>query len=165
MNKKFEIGEQVVYPAHGVGKIVNIESQKLGDIELEVYAVFFEAEKMTLKVPVDSAQECGLRKLADRKELTKMYKTLQSQPKQGSRMWSRRAQEYESKIHSGDILAIAEVLCALYKNALSDRSFSERSIYELALHRLAQEVAVLEKISMEDALEKLVCMLRDRFAA
>ena len=162
---KFTIGERVVYPSHGVGEIINIENQKIGDIEVMVYVISFPSDKMILKVPVNRATLSGLRTLVSKSDLSKIYLTLQSKPKSGNRMWSRRAQEYENKINSGDIIAIAEVVRDLYKNVDNDRSYSERTIYESALNRLAGELAVLEDINPTEAIDKLIEVLKEKIAA
>jgi CarD family transcriptional regulator len=163
--QEFQLGEKVVYPSHGVGEITGIDVQSIGGIEIKVYVVSFPQDKMTLKVPVNRASASGLRSLVSKSDLTKIYGTLQGKAKQGNRMWSRRAQEYETKIHSGDIIAVAEVVRDLYKNVDSDRSYSERTIYELALNRLGREVAVLENINPEEAINKLLDVLKEKVAA
>lgn len=161
----FEIGSRVVYPSHGVGEVVDIKQQDIAGHQIEVYVIDFPQDKMTLKVPVKRASASGLRTLANKSDVTKIYSTLQSKPKQGNRMWSRRAQEYENKINSGDIIALTEVVRDLYKNVESDRSYSERTIYELALLRLANELAVLEGTTNETATQKLVDLLKEKLAA
>lgn len=165
MTSEFKVGEVVVYPSHGVGEIINIESQIICGTEIQVYVVSFPQDKMTLKVPVNRAKVCGLRTLASKGDLSNIYSTLQGKPKQGNRMWSRRAQEFEAKINSGNILAVTEVVRDLYKNIDSDRSYSERTIYESALNRLAGEIAVLENINREEAITKLLEVLREKVAA
>jgi CarD family transcriptional regulator len=167
MSKKpeFRIGDRVVYPSHGVGEITEIESQTVADIKLEVYVISFPHDKMTLRVPVSRAAASGLRTLATKNDVTSVYDILNGKPKRGNKMWSRRAQEYEGKINSGEIAAIAEVVRDLYKNVDNDRSYSERTIYESALNRLASEIAVLEKITIIDATEKLVELLKEKLVA
>jgi CarD family transcriptional regulator len=161
----FNVGERVVYPSHGVGEIIGIESQAIGDMVLQVYAISFPQDKMVLRVPVGRAASSGLRALANRSDIDKIYLALASKPKIGNRMWSRRAQEYESKINSGDIVAVSEVVRDLYRNIDSDRSYSERTIYEAAMNRLASELAILENISRDEAISKLVEVLKDKVAA
>ena len=161
----FKIGERVVYPSHGVGEIIEIESQTIADIKLEVYVISFPHDKMTLRVPVSRAATSGLRMLATKGDVNKVYEILNEKPKRGNKMWSRRAQEYETKINSGQIDAIAEVVRDLYKNVDNDRSYSERTIYESALNRLATELAVLENETIAVATEKLVELLREKLAA
>ena len=167
MSKKpeFKVGERVVYPSHGVGEIIEIESQAIGEIKLEVYVISFPHDKMTLRVPVSRATASGLRTLATKSDVNKVYSILNDKPKRGNKMWSRRAQEYETKINSGQIEAIAEVVRDLYKNVDNDCSYSERTIYESALNRLATEIAVLENITIATATEKLVELLREKLAA
>ncbi len=162
---EFNIGEKVVYPSHGVGEIVNIESQSIAGTEIKVYVVSFPIEKMILRVPVSKAVTSGLRTLSNKADHGAIYDTLQSKPKQGNRMWSRRAQEYEAKINSGNIIAVAEVVRDLYKNIDNDRSYSERTLYESALNRLASEIAILENISSEEAINKLVEVLKEKMVA
>ncbi|MES2215178.1 MAG: CarD family transcriptional regulator [Pseudomonadota bacterium] len=165
MTLAFTVGEKVVYPSHGVGEIIDIETQSISGVELRVYAISFPQDKMVLRVPVGRAATSGLRALSNQSDVSKIYEALQSKPKIGNRMWSRRAQEYEGKINSGDIVAVAEVVRDLYKNIDSDRSYSERTIYESAMNRLASELAVLESISRDDAILKLVEILKDKVAA
>ena len=161
----FEVGDRVVYPSHGVGEIIGIDQEMVAGQELRLYVISFPQERMTLKVPVSKAATSGLRCLVNKSVLAKVYETLQSKPKQGNRMWSRRAQEYEGKINSGDVVAVAEVVRDLYKNVDSDRSYSERTIYESALNRLAGELAILEEIDAETAICKLTDLLKQKIAA
>jgi CarD family transcriptional regulator len=162
---EFKVGDKVVYPSHGVGEILAVETQSISGFDLQVYVISFTQDKMTLRVPVTRAAASGLRALMDITDVSKVYSTLKGKPKQGNRMWSRRAQEYETKINSGDLVAVAEVVRDLYKNVDSDRSYSERTIYESALNRLASEIAVLEEINKESAISKLVEFLREKIAA
>ncbi|WP_425362615.1 CarD family transcriptional regulator [Candidatus Tisiphia endosymbiont of Hybos culiciformis] len=164
-SSEFKVGERIVYPSHGVGEIVNVEQQIIAGADIRVYVISFPQDKMILKVPVNRATISGLRKLVSKTDLTIIYSTLQGKAKQGNRMWSRRAQEYESKINSGNIVAVAEVVRDLYKNVDSDRSYSERTIYESALNRLAGELAILENINPDEAINKLIEVLRDKLAA
>ena len=164
--KTFQVNDSVVYPAHGVGKIIAEEKQIIAGTEIAVYVVSFTKEKMVLRVPVKRAAASGLRHLCTGKELQKMYSVLQSRPKASRGMWSRRAQEYETKINSGDIIAAAEVVRDLHKNVNDpDRSYSERVIYEAALNRVAGELAAVEALEFKDAAERLVEFLRERKAA
>lgn len=165
MSSEFKVGERIVYPSHGVGEIVNVEQQLIAGTDIRVYVISFPQDKMILKVPVNRATISGLRKLVSKTDLTIIYSTLQGKAKQGNRMWSRRAQEYESKINSGNIVAVAEVVRDLYKNVDSDRSYSERTIYESALNRLAGELAILENINPDEAINKLIEVLKDKLAA
>ena len=162
---EFCIGEKVVYPSHGVGEIMNIEKQSIGGIEIEVYVISFPQEKMVLRVPLTRASVSGLRSLVDKSHINKIYAALSGKPRVGNRMWSRRAQEYETKINSGDIIAVAEVVRDLYKNVDSDRSYSERTIYESAVNRLAGELAILESIDKECAVTKLIEVLKEKTVA
>ncbi len=164
-SSEFKVGERIVYPSHGVGEIVNVEQQLIAGADIKVYVISFPQDKMILKVPVNRAAISGLRKLVSKTDLAIIYSTLQGKAKQGNRMWSRRAQEYESKINSGNVVAVAEVVRDLYKNVDSDRSYSERTIYESALNRLAGELAILENINSEEAINKLIEVLRDKLAA
>lgn len=162
--EKFTIGEKVVYPSHGVGEIIDIKSQTVLDTTLKVYEISFPQDKMTLRVPVNRAESSGLRALCSKNDIQTVYSILNEKPKRGNKMWSRRAQEYEFKINSGKIEAVAEVVRDLYKNVDSDRSYSERTIYEQALNRLATEIAILEKSSIETTAETLVEMLKEKLA-
>jgi len=162
---EFEVGEKVVYPSHGVGEITAVETQVISGFDLKVYVISFLQDKMTLRVPVGRAATSGLRSIVKSGDVSKIYSALKGKPKQGNRMWSRRAQEYETKINSGDIVAVAEVVRDLYKNVDTDRSYSERTIYESALNRLASEIAILEGISKDEAVNKLIEVLREKLAA
>lgn len=162
---EFKIGDVVIYPSHGMGEIIEIESQTIADTKLEVYVISFPQAKMTLRVPVSRAAISGLRALSGANDITEAYDALSRKPKRGDKMWSRRAQGYETKINSGNIVSIAEVVCDLHKNVDNDRSYSERVIYESALHRLASEIAKIEKISEEAAVEKVVDLLKEKQVA
>jgi CarD family transcriptional regulator len=164
-NLEFKVGERVVYPSHGVGEVVEIEVQMIADTRLTVYVISFPQDKMTLRVPVNRAAAVGLRTLVNKSDVHEVYTILQGKPKRGNKMWSRRAQEYETKINSGEITAIAEVVRDLYKNVDNDRSYSERTIYESALNRLSSEIAILENISEAESSGKLIDLLRDKLAA
>jgi CarD family transcriptional regulator len=164
-NLEFKVGERVVYPSHGVGEVVEIEVQMIADTRLTVYVISFPQDKMTLRVPVNRAVAVGLRTLVNKSDVHEVYTILQGKPKRGNKMWSRRAQEYETKINSGEITAIAEVVRDLYKNVDNDRSYSERTIYESALNRLSSEIAILENISEAESSSKLIDLLRDKLAA
>ena len=154
--QQFGIGDKVVYPSHGVGEIVNVENQTVADQSIRVYVISFVQEKMTLRVPISRAETIGLRSLVTKDSIKNIYKALKESAKQGNKMWSRRAQEYEAKINSGDVIAIAEVVRDLYKNVDSERSYSERTIYESALSRLSKEIAILENTTYIEAKEKLI---------
>ena len=166
MNKKsssafaFNSGEFVVYPAHGVGKIADIAKQKIAGSELELIVVNFDKDKMTLRIPMAKAENIGLRKISGADTMNDALSVLKGKAKVKKIMWSRRAQEYENKINSGNPVAIAEVVRDLYRSEnLAEQSYSERQIYEQALDRLANEVAVCENISSADATKKLLDIL------
>ena len=160
---EFKAGDKVVYPAHGVGQIIGQEVQKIAGMELKVYVVSFLKDKMTLRVPVNRAKESGLRALSTGKLVEKAVSTLKGRARPGRGMWSRRAQEYEAKINSGDMLLIAEVVRDLHKNVDDpDRSYSERIIYESALGRLAGEMAAVESMPLDEATKKLESILKLR---
>ena len=161
---QFSVGHKVVYPSHGVGEIVDIETENVLDMELQVYVISFPQDKMTLRVPVSRAKNSGLRHLSSTSEIKNVYSILNEKPQRGNKMWSRRATEYEEKINSGKVEAVAEVVRDLYKDADSERSYSERAIYESALNRLASEIAVLEKSTTERTAENLVEFLKDKLA-
>lgn len=157
MALKFKEGNKVVYPSHGVGVIEGIEVNTVADMEIKTYAIKFDKEKMVLRIPVLRAQKAGLRALADSKELEKVNKTMMLRPKTSRGMWSRRAKEYETKINSGNIISVAEVVRDLHKNVDDpERSYSERIIYENALERLAREVSAVKKLDLEGAQKYIV---------
>ena len=141
----FRPNEFVVYPAHGVGQIVSIEEQEIAGITLELFVVSFEKDKMTLRVPTHKATEIGMRALSSPDVVGRAMTTLKGKAKVKRAMWSRRAQEYEQKINSGDLIAIAEVVRDLHRNDdQREQSYSERQLYEAALERLTREVAAVE---------------------
>ena len=155
-NDNFSKGDYVVYPAHGVGQVEGIETQNIAGMQIKLYAIHFEKDRMRLKIPVMKADESGLRKLSTAGRLKDAMKTLKGNARVRRTMWSRRAQEYELKINSGDPVAIAEVLRDLKRsNDDTEQSYSERQIYQSALERLAREVAAVNKISETRATEKL----------
>jgi CarD family transcriptional regulator len=159
-NFDFSQGDYVVYPAHGVGQIEGVETHTIAGMEVRLYAINFEKERMRLKIPVMKAEEAGLRKLSTTDRLQDAMKTLKGRSRVRRTMWSRRAQEYETKINSGDPIAIAEVLRDLKRsNDDTEQSYSERQIYQSALERLAREVAAVEKITEIKATEQLEDML------
>ena len=149
-------GDFVVYPTHGVGKVLEIENQEYSGHKLKLFVIEFDRDRMTLRVPTDKTEITGLRKLSSKKTIEKALTTLKGRARVKRTMWSRRAQEYEMKINSGDPMAIAEVVRDLHRNTSQpDQSFSERQIYEAALDRLACEVGAVEKTDPERATEKL----------
>ena len=152
----FRTGESIVYPAHGVGKIVDIEEQEVAGMKLELFVIHFEKDKMTLRVPVAKATSVGMRKLSDESIVAKAFTTVRGRARVKRTMWSRRAQEYEAKINSGDLIAISEVVRDLYRSAAQpEPSYSERQLYEQAIDRMSREVAVVEKITEAEATVKI----------
>ena len=157
----FEEGDHVVYPTHGVGKVERIATEEIAGHKLELIHITFEENRMTLRVPVAKARTAGLRKLATRKMFDEALNVLRGRARIKRTMWSRRAQEYEAKINSGDPLAIAEVVRDLHRNAgQPDQSFSERQIYEAAMDRLAAELGALDRIDKAAAAVKLAEFLK-----
>jgi CarD family transcriptional regulator len=139
---QFRPDDFVVYPAHGVGRILSIEEQEVGGFKLELFVIYFEKDKMTLRVPTNQATKAGLRALASPDVVSHAMRTLKGKAKVKKAMWSRRAQEYEQKINSGDLIAIAEVVRDLHRaDDQREQSYSERQLYEAALERLTREVA------------------------
>ena len=158
---EFAEGDHVVYPTHGVGKVVGIVNEEIAGHRLQLIVVTFDENRMTLRVPVAKARSSGLRKLANRKMIDTALSTLKGRARIKRTMWSRRAQEYEAKINSGDPIAIAEVVRDLHRNAgQPDQSFSERQIYEAALDRLASEIAAIDGTDKVAASEKLAGVLK-----
>ena len=159
--ERFEEGDHVVYPTHGVGKVERIVTEEIAGHKLELIHITFEENRMTLRVPVAKARSAGLRKLATRKLFDDALAVLKGRARIKRTMWSRRAQEYEAKINSGDPLSIAEVVRDLHRNSgQPDQSFSERQNYEAAMDRLAAELAALDKSDKPTALAKLVDFLK-----
>ena len=159
--ENFVEGDHVVYPTHGVGKIERIATEEIAGHKLELIHITFQENRMTLRVPVTKARTAGLRKLATRKMFDEAMVVLRGRPRIKRTMWSRRAQEYEAKINSGDPLSIAEVVRDLHRNSgQADQSFSERQIYEAAMDRLAAELAALERIDKASATAKLIEFLK-----
>ena len=162
---KFEVEQHVVYPAHGVGRITAIETQVVADINLEVYVVAFEQDKLILRVPTAKAQSSGMRQLASAKVVNDALKTLGGRARIKRTMWSRRAQEYEAKINSGDLISIAEVVRDLHRaDDQPDQSYSERQLYESALDRMARELAAVENIDHAEAISRLSTSLAQKAA-
>lgn len=165
-NFDFSQGDYVVYAAHGVGQIEGIEKQTIGGMDVSLYVINFEKDRMRLKVPVMRAQEAGLRRLSSTDRMKDAMTTLQGRARIRRTMWSRRAQEYETKINSGDPVAIAEVLRDLKRsNDDTEQSYSERQIYQSALERLAREVAAVESITEMKATEQLEGILSTKAKA
>ena len=156
----FKIGEWVVYPAHGVGRIIAIEEQEIAQVALELFVITFEKDKMTLRVPTGKSQSVGMRKLADEATAKRAMETLKGRARVKRTMWSRRAQEYEAKINSGDLIAIAEVVRDLYRSeSQPEQSYSERQLYEAALDRMAREIAVVDKLDERGAVQRITEVL------
>ena len=167
MSKKkiseFKIGEIVVYPKHGVGEISKIETMEIASIKTKFYVVKMEQSKLTIRVPLDKQDEVGLRKISSKKIIEEVFSTLKLKPKIRRIMWSRRAQEYETKIFSGDPIKISEVVRDLFrKNSQSEQSYSERQMFQVAIERLAREVAAVEKTDYFQSTEKIEQILNKK---
>jgi len=148
----YKTNEYIVYPAHGVGQIVAIEEQEVAGLKLELFVINFEKDKMTLRVPTAKIDAVGMRKLSEEPVLRKALDTVKGRARVKRTMWSRRAQEYEAKINSGDLVAIAEVVRDLYRSEQQpEQSYSERQLYEAALDRMAREIAAVNRISETEA--------------
>jgi len=155
-NMEFKTDDFVVYPTHGVGKILGTETQEIAGTELDLLVINFEHDRMTLRIPVTKAQNSGLRRLSSRKQMDVALTKLKGRARVRRTMWSRRAQEYEAKINSGDPVSIAEVIRDLRRNSSqADQSYSERQMYQAAMDRLAREFAAIEKIDEETAATRL----------
>lgn len=152
----FKTNEFVVYPAHGVGQILAIEEQEIAGAKLELFVINFTKDKMTLRVPTAKVANVGMRKLSDPALVKRALETLKGRARIKRTMWSRRAQEYEAKINSGDIVAIAEVVRDLYRSeSQPEQSYSERQLYEAALDRLSREIAVVQHITETEAIKEI----------
>lgn len=163
---EFSPNDFVVYPAHGVGKIVSIETQEIAGFELEMFVIAFEKDKMTLRVPTNKVEEVGMRSLAPPEVVADAMKTLKGKAKVKKAMWSRRAQEYEQKINSGDLIAIAEVVRDLHRaDDQREQSYSERQLYEAALERLTREIAAAGNGNETDAGNEITDTLQSRAPA
>ena len=157
----FSVKDFVVYPTHGVGNVVDVVTEEVAGFELKLYVINFAAEKMTLRVPIGKAEESGLRKISTREKMQTAIGTLRGRARSKRTMWSRRAQEYEAKINSGDPIAIAQVVRDLHRPPEQpDQSYSERQMYEAAMNRLSLELALVEKIEPEAATERLETLLQ-----
>jgi CarD family transcriptional regulator len=156
----FKTNEFVVYPAHGVGQILAIEDQEIAGAKLELFVINFMKDKMTLRVPTAKVANVGMRKLSDPALVRKALDTLKGRARIKRTMWSRRAQEYEAKINSGDIVAIAEVVRDLYRSeSQPEQSYSERQLYEAALDRLSREIAVVQHVTETEAVKEIESQL------
>lgn len=157
----FEIGSWVVYPSHGVGKLDDIEKIEIDDESMEFFVISFDKSKLTLKLPVKKAVDSGLRKISTKAVIKEVFASLQQKNKKRRLMWSKRAQEYETKINSGNPVSIAEVIRELYKDGdESLQSFSERQIYQQAMERLAREISLVEDIEESEAVKRLEVVLQ-----
>jgi CarD family transcriptional regulator len=155
-NLEFNAGDYVVYPTHGVGQVTGVEEREIAGQDLQLFIINFEKERMILRVPIDKVEDSGLRKLSSEKTIEMALKTLKGRVRIKRTMWSRRAQEYEAKINSGDPIAIAEVVRDLHRNAdQPEQSYSERQMYQAALERLAREYAACEDLDHDTAVEMM----------
>jgi CarD family transcriptional regulator len=156
----FRTNEFVVYPAHGVGQILAIEEQEIAGARLELFVISFMKDKMTLRVPTAKVANVGMRKLSEPALVKKALETLRGRARIKRTMWSRRAQEYEAKINSGDIVAIAEVVRDLYRSETQpEQSYSERQLYEAALDRLSREIVVVQHVTETEAIKEIEAQL------
>lgn len=157
----FTVGDYVVYPKHGLGRIMELQKSEIAGASLELYVLRFDKERMTLRVPTNKAETVGMRKLSSQKTLDDAMVTLKGKPRVKRTMWSRRAQEYEAKINSGDLVSIAEVVRDLHRaEDQPEQSYSERQIYEAAIGRLARELAAMENIDEPAAQAKIEQVLK-----
>ena len=162
-NSNFDIGEIVVYPKHGVGEIVKVETMEISSIKTKFYIVKMEQGKLTIRVPLDKQKEVGLRKICSKKTINQVFEILKLKPKIRRIMWSRRAQEYETKIFSGDPIKISEVVRDLFrKSSQAEQSYSERQMFQIAIERLARELAAVEKTDYFQSTEKIESLLRNK---
>ena len=156
----FKTNEFIVYPAHGVGQIMSIEEQEIAGAKLELFVINFIKDKMTLRVPTAKIVTVGMRKLAEPPLVKRALETLKGRARIKRTMWSRRAQEYEAKINSGDIVAIAEVVRDLFRSDTQpEQSYSERQLYEAALDRLSREISAVQKITETEAVKEIEAAL------
>ena len=150
----FKTNEYIVYPTHGVGQIIGIEEQEIAGFKLELFVISFIKDKMILRVPVTKIANVGMRKLSEPDVVAKAMETLKGRARVKRTMWSRRAQEYEAKINSGDLVAVAEVVRDLYRSDTQpEQSYSERQLYEAALDRMARELAAVERVTDNEAVK------------
>lgn len=156
VKKDFTTGDFVVYPSHGVGQVSAVEKQVVAGYELEVFVITFNCDRMTLRLPVAKAKASGLRSLVTKSEMTEVLQVLKKKGRISRTMWSRRAQEYETKINSGNPESLAEVVRDLYRRkGQPEQSYSERQLYQLAMKRLAREIAAVEAIDELNAVSKV----------
>ena len=162
---EFKTNDHVVYPTHGVGRIMKIEEQEVAGTRLELFVITFDKDKMTLRVPTLKAKAVGMRKLSSVDIVNNALNTLKGRARIKRTMWSRRAQEYEAKINSGDLVSIAEVVRDLHRaSGQPEQSYSERQLYEAALARMAREVAAVEKTDEPSAVKRVEGMLLKKAA-
>ena len=156
----FAKGDYVIYPTHGVGKVTGIEKREVAGFKLQLFVILFSSEKMTLRVPVEKASTSGLRKISSKDKMQSVMATLKGRARSKRTMWSRRAQEYDAKINSGDPVAVAEVVRDLYRaTGQPEQSYSERQMYEAAFERLITEFALVENLDVDTATEKIESVL------
>lgn len=162
----FKVNDKIVYPAHGVGKIIKLEKQQVAGYPIELFVIDFDQEKMKLRVPTGKAKAAGMRPLSDDKTIKNAIETLKGRARIKRTMWSRRAQEYDAKINSGDIKLVAEVVRDLYRGEdQPEQSYSERQLFEAALDRMAREVAAVRKADLGKAIEEIEGVLKKKTAA
>ncbi len=150
----FKTGEYIVYPAHGVGQILSIEEQEVAGMTLELFVISFEQDKLTLRVPVAKIKSVGMRKLAEEDMVQKALDTVTGRARVKRTMWSRRAQEYEAKINSGDLIAISEVVRDLYRSDdQPEQSYSERQLFEQAMDRMSREIGAVNRLTLTEAVQ------------
>ncbi len=164
--QNFKVNDKIVYPAHGVGKITSLEKQQVAGIPIELFVIAFDQEKMKLRVPTGKAKAAGMRPLSDDKTVKDAITTLKGRARIKRTMWSRRAQEYDAKINSGDMKLVAEVVRDLYRgDDQPEQSYSERQLFEAALDRMAREVAAVRNVDLGNAIEELESVLKKKTAA
>jgi len=150
----FKTGEYIVYPAHGVGLITSIEEQEVAGLSLELFVISFEQDKLTLRVPTAKIKSVGMRKLAEEDMVTKALQTVTGRARVKRTMWSRRAQEYEAKINSGDLIAISEVVRDLFRaDDQPEQSYSERQLFEQAMDRMSREISAVNRVTITEAVQ------------
>ena len=150
----FKTGEYIVYPAHGVGMITSIDEQEVAGLKLELFVISFEQDKLTLRVPTAKIKSVGMRKLAEEPVVKKALETVTGRARVKRTMWSRRAQEYEAKINSGDLIAISEVVRDLYRSEdQPEQSYSERQLFEQAMDRMSREIGAVNKLTLTEAVQ------------
>lgn len=155
-NQTFDVKTKIIYPAHGVGYITEIEKQSIGDFEVELFVIDFEHEKMKLRVPINKAAAAGMRNLSSDEQMDEALKLIEGKARVKRTMWSRRAQEYEAKINSGDLTSVAEVVRDLFRaDDQPEQSYSERQLFEQARERLGRELAALRETTLEDAIVEI----------